>query len=259
MVATLLLVVVTGAHAQEDGPQAVAEHLRGLEVAGAWSPSGVRFEQQFVVGSTGGPSVSTVAARYAEESFAVEAALPLSAFQTPDGRQLGLGNARLGATYALPSDDGLHHVVGLGLHTNIGERSYTWVNDAEQVWPSTGFAMTWQGRTDNAPVTLGYRGVFGMTWPAPYPPFPEQFVTLGAAICADIALRDEIGVVLEGSAAYWELSPVNASVLGRFEVLGATGRAGLVLPLFTWFGASPAEFAGGVTEVVLVADIGMSF
>ena len=253
--------VATAAEAPSDPevPAPTAERVRGLEVVGAWAPSGVRFEQEFVVGTTGGASVSTVAARLAASEWAFETALPMSAFWTPDGRQLGLGNVQVGASYALPIEDGIHHVIGVSVHTNVGEHSYTWVNDAEQLWPSSGFSVSWQGRTASGPVTVGYRGSVGLTWPAAYQPFPNQFATAGGAVCADFALREEVGVVLEGSFAYWEISPLNAAALGRVEVLGATGRLGVVLPLFTWLGASPAEFAGGVTEVVVVADLAVAF
>ncbi len=241
-------------------PALAADTVEGVRIAPLAADTGVSLGSRHVVGQYGGTTAASLAARYNHEDRLVFGlSMPLATYRLPgdSGRATGLGNLMLEGWYILDDgrDDGRMSGIGVEAHIGLGARSYTWVNDATEVWPGTGVDVVWQART---PGDLGllYRASVGVHGALDYEPFPSAFLRLGAAVGADYALGDRFGVTAEAAFTYWDTSPFEVAGVFRAEIIdGLRARAGLVLPMAVWVGATPADVKAGIRETTLLLDL----
>lgn len=234
---------------------------RGLRIEPYGASTGVDITQAFVVGSNGGTNQTTLRARYARGKYGVQLGIPFIAHRMPrQARDTGLGNLQLDAWRQIGDGADGYTGIGVELHTNLGDRTYSWVHEADDIWPSTGIDLAIQARrgTDSlgtmARVALGARGG------RDYAPWANSYLTFEVAFAVDAQLMDRVGVVGEMSVAYWDLSPWDLSGMAWLDIAhGLRARAGVVLPLGVWTGlARVDEEFRGVREMTAVLDLSLS-
>lgn len=244
----------------------------GLRIASYGATSGVDVGQALIIGANAGTAQTTTRIRFAEGKFGGAIGLPFVSHRLPrQPRQTGLGNLQLDLWYALNESDTGWSGVGVELHTHISpnSRAYTWVHDADEVWPSTGIDLVYQNRKTNGNITRLLRGTVGYrrAWEAD--PWASSYLTVEAAIGADVALGeyiplgkygDRIGAVGEVVVSYWDQSPIDLTGMIRADVAdGLRLRGGMVIPFGVWVGATamPSEYRG-VREATLLMDLSFS-
>ncbi len=233
----------------DPGPQ-------GYRLRAAWSGSSVAVVEEAALGV--GASSTRVAARWASSGgVAVELALPVAFYRTPGGRAGGLGNASLAGSLALPDAGRLAGTVGIALQAPTGSPAWTWVERAVELWPAPGGELWWQGalQTDGL-LTWMFGASVGLAWPDEAPPFPARVARLAGTAGVDAALGDRVGLVVESTVAWWDVSPWELAALVRGDALGARGRVGVVLPLAADLGLTPAE--GAQRPLVLVVNLAIA-
>jgi hypothetical protein len=206
-----------------------------------------------------------MAARYTTERFGVVVGIPVARHSVPgtnfDNSRAhagGLGNLTLDGYYKIQSGK-VHSMLAVETHFNVGNRAYTWLNDGDELWPGFGVDVAWQGYMGDKLVKI-FRVGLGMHAARSSQPFPGFFPRFQASFALDYAFTPRIGLITEGSFAYWDTSPLDLSVLGRFDLFeGIRGRAGLTLPIATWAGLVPAEQKAGLREVTWVMDLSYAF
>ena len=249
---------VAKARRPTDVPLAGGHVPEGHRVVAIGGGSGVSVEQQFVVGSAGGTDETLFRAHYGQKRFSVTAGVPFAAYRTPDGRSAALGNIQLAGYYI---DASGHWQVGLETHFHLGDPAWTWSNEADDLWPGGGVDVVWEGEKVTGATTLMIRGAAGLHHAAPYAPYPSSgtYFRVQAAGVIDHGFGDRFGVVGEASIAYWDPSPVEITGLFRADIIpGLRARAGFVLPLFVWFGATPSDQRAGLSETTAVIDLSMN-
>lgn len=228
----------------------------GLRIAPWGAGSGVGIAQELVVGSTGGTNATTVAARWSAGDYGVTVGLPFTAYRNPDGRTTDIGNLQLDGWYRLKGGGALEQAILVETHIGLGDPAWTWVNRPDDLWPGGGVDVSWQARREGD-LTVMYRAGVGLHGARGYEPFPNIYPRFQAAAGLDRALPANFGLVGEASLAYWDLSPLEATGLVRWDpVPGLRARAGLVMPLFVWFGWTPSDQRAGIRETTLLIDIG---
>lgn len=238
-----------------DVPLAGAQQPRGLRVAPLGEGSSVVVSQAFVVGGTGGTNETMLVARHGTSGWAVSVGLPFTAYRTPLGRTADLGNVQLDGWYTL---SGGGSAIGLETHFRVGEPAYTWVNNSDELWPGAGADLVWQTRRVGARTIL-YRAGFGFHGSQGYEPYPGFYARLQLAAAIDQPIDDRFGVVGEAAFQYWDLSPFELTGMARADIVpGLRGRAGLVLPLAVWMGATPSSQKAGLRETTLLVDVSMA-
>jgi len=260
MIALLTVLLASPlAHAGElDGGNA----LEGYRIGQVENGSGVGLYNRFVVGPSGGVTALHFTARYGDPDGPISGSVtfPVATHDTPTGRQIDAGNLELAGYYHLPKIGGLTHSVGLELHARVTERAYTWVNEPEEFWPGAGVTGVWQGQIEKDKLTWLLRGSIGVHSAAPYDPYPASYLRVAASGAADYALNKRFGLVGEMSVSYWDLSPWELAGLVRVDAMkGVRGRAGIVLPLAVWAGATPTVQGAGVREATLMLDVSTAF
>lgn len=241
-------------------PALAADTVEGVRIAPLAADTGASLDSRHVVGQYGGTTAVTLAARYNHEDRLVFGlSMPLATYRLPGdaGRATGLGNLMLEGWYILDdgSDGGRMSGIGVEAHLGLGASSYTWVNDATEVWPGTGVDVVYQGRSAGD-LGLLYRGSLGVHGARDYEPFPNAYLRLGAAVGVDYALDDRFGVTAEGAFTYWDPSPFEAAGVFRADIIdGLRARAGIVLPLAVWVGATPVDVKAGIREATLLLDL----
>lgn len=243
-------------------PLAGGNVITGQRIAPYGAGSGVDFGYAHVLGSNGGTLRGMVRARYASGRFGVQLGLPFANYRVSRlPRESGVGNLQLSGWYDVRDDAEGYLAVGLETHGNLGERTYTWANDGRELWPGYGVSAVVQARrTVGALTTLG-RGAIGARSARDHGPFEPQHVHFELAFAADYQLGERFGVLGETSFSWWDISPWDAAILGRADLIeGLRLRGGFVLPLGTWVGFSRMEERfHGVREVSLTADLSMAF
>jgi hypothetical protein len=210
-----------------------------------------------VIGSTGGTTAAHVEARYGSGRFAGGVRLPFASFRTQDGRGTGLGNLHVDGQ-ALIDVSGATHAVGVEAHVNLGGRAWTWVNQAEELWPGGGVDAVWQVRTEGDLAWLG-RASAGVHGTQGFYPFPKVWGRIAAAGGVDWSATPALGFTGEAHVAYWEVSPIELTGLVRLEPTeGLRLRTGVLMPIASWAGLTPTAAPSGIREVTVVADLSMS-
>ena len=220
---------------------------------------GIALAEDAVVGGDGGTNVTTVSTRVVYKEYAISLSLPFAAYRTPEGRTTDLGNLFIEGMYLIEDGD-LTHGFGVDLHVNPGGQPFTWANEAEELWPGAGANAIYQMRMNLVDETaLLLRGSFGVHSSQGFEPFHTVYPRFGAAAAIDQTVATQVGIVAEASISYWDVSPVELAGLLRVDpVSGLRARGGILLPMFTWFGASPVDRPGGVREATLLIDLQMA-
>jgi len=212
-----------------------------------------------VIGGDGGTAVTTLSTRVVFGAYSVGVSLPFAAYRTPDGRTTDLGNLLLEGLYAIDSGE-LTHAVGIDFHFNPGGQPFTWANEAEELWPGTGVNAIYQlrmGLVDGTALLL--RGSAGVHTSQSFAPFHKGYPRFAASAAVDQTIAPQVGVLGETTFSYWDVSPWEVAGLIRVDpVSGLRARAGLLLPMFTWLGATPIDRPAGVREATLLIDLQMA-
>lgn len=228
----------------------------GHQIAPVDAGTGVGIGQQVVMGSDGGTAVTTATIRWAKDDLHIALGLPYGAYPTSAGRDASLGNLQLGAYYSVQPDI----VVGLEMHANVGEAAWSWANRADELWPGTGIRGVFQYRRTNESLSILARGALGFASARAVAPFPSSRAQFQMAGAIDYAISDRAGLVSELSLRTWDTSPLDIAALGRVDLTeGVRARTGLVLPIATWAGLSPADRPAGVREATWLLDVSAYF
>jgi hypothetical protein len=233
----------------------------GVRIQPYGASTGVDLAQAFVVGSNGGTNQTTLRARYARGKYGVQVGLPFIAHRMPrQARDTGLGNLQLDMYRQIGSGEDGYTAIAVELHTNLGDKTYSWVHDADDIWPSTGLDVALQARRagetfgTQARVSLGVRGG------SDYAPWASSYLTFEVAFAVDAEFGDRYGAVGEMSVAYWDLSPWDVSGLVWVDIShGLRARGGFVFPLGVWTGMSRVDpDFRGVRETTAMLDLSLS-
>lgn len=238
-------------------PSAPAGLSGGYRIGPAGSGAQVTTGLASVIGPNGGTNAAHVAARYGGERFAGGLRLPFAAYRTQDGRSTDLGNLMVDGQLLIESGGTLHSL-GVEAHVNLGGRPWTWVNKAEELWPGGGADAVWQVRTEGPLSWLG-RASMGLHGTRGFHPYPKLWTRLAMAGGLDWSASPLFGLTSEVYAAWWDISPLELTALARVQSRdGLRLRAGLLLPIAAWAGATPTALAGGARELTLITDLTLS-
>ena len=232
----------------------------GYRIGAVGGTSTVRAVQKSLVGPDGGSHATVLDATWALERTTVNLGMPFATYRTPGGRNTDIGNLQLGFARLIGDSTSGSYSSSIGVegHFNVGERAYTWINEADEIWPGAGVDVVYTGRVDGD-WTILYRASVGAAGAAEFAPFPSWYVRVAAAAGVDRSFTDELGVTGEMSVAYWDPSPWEVSGLLRADVVdGLRIRGGLVLPVSSWVGWVPAARDAGVREATVVVDVSLA-
>jgi len=212
-----------------------------------------------VLGGDGGTNVTTLSTRVVLGDYTIAVSLPFAAYRTPDGRTTDLGNLFVEGLYALDQGE-LVHALGIEAHINPGGQPFTWANEAEQLWPGAGANAVYQLRMRLADDTaILARGTAGIHTSQGFDPFHKVYPRFSASAGIDQTVASGVGIVGETTLSYWDVSPWEVAGLVRVDpVSGIRARGGLLLPMFTWLGATPIDRPAGIREITLLLDIQMA-
>jgi hypothetical protein len=231
----------------------------GYRIGAVGGGSTVRMVQKSLVGPDGGSHATVLDASWSFERMTATIGLPFATYRTPGGRTTDVGNMQIGLARLLDGQSGKYtSSIGVEGHFNVGERAYTWINEAGEVWPGAGVEIVYNGRVDGD-WSLLYRASVGAAGAAEFAPFPSWYVRVAAAAGIDRSITDEVGVTAEMSVAYWDPSPWEVSGLVRADIVdGLRLRGGVVLPVSSWVGWVPASRDAGVREATVVVDLSLA-
>ena len=234
---------------------------RGMRIEPYGASTGVDLAQAFVVGSNGGTNQTTFRARYARGKYGVQLGIPFVAHRMPrQPRDTGLGNLQLDAWRQIGSGEDGYTGIGIEAHTNLGDRTYAWVHEADEIWPSTGLDVALQARRGTDELGTMARVALGVRGGRDYAPWAGSYLTFEVAFGVHAQVMDRVGVVGEMSVAYWDLSPWDLSGLVWVDIAhGLRARGGLVFPLGVWTGlARVDEDFRGLKETTAMLDLSLS-
>ncbi len=220
--------------------------------------SGLEVQYAGMVGSDRGVNVWTTRARVTLDQVHISASVPVASYPTGLGQDIDLGNIGLSAWYDLPYF-GLNHSMGLKVHLPAGERAYAWQNSPEELWPGSGLDLLWQGRFGTNGTTLLLQGSLGIHESVDFAPFQDRWVRAGASAVLDRDLGNRFGVTGSLDMQYWDTTPIEMSVAGRADIVtGLRMRGGILFPIATWAGATPADRPAGIREATLFLSAGLA-
>lgn len=238
-------------------PEPGGQAAEGVRLWGAGGDTAVRIGHQAVLGRDGGTHATTILGRLRMDDVQLAVALPFSTYRTPGRRDHDLGNVQLQGAVALPYG-GLDQHLGLRLHFDAGDPTWTWASSATDLWPGAGIEAFWEARATGTRTWM-MRAAFGVHATPGFAPFPARFARFQVAAGLDQPVSDRLGIVAETAIQYWDPSPWEIAALGRVDLLdGLRARAGLVLPVAVWAGWTPAGGPPGVRETSLVFDLTLS-
>jgi hypothetical protein len=232
----------------------------GIRINAYGSGSGAFASQAFVLGANGGTAQTNLRARWASPMWGLQIGLPVVVSKLPrQPRDVGLGNLQVDAWRRLGSGEG-YTAIGLEAHANLGVRSYTWTNDADEVWPGFGADLVVQDQRGNGRLTRMARVAVGGRWARDYDPWRGQAVSLEVAYGLDFAASNRFGLVGEMSLTWWDLSPWDLVGLARVDLApGVRARAGAIAPIGVWAGITEIDpDLRGVRETTLVFDLSLT-
>ena len=219
--------------------------------------SGASVNVGAVLGQDGGITATTIGAHFRSGPLAVHVRLPFAVYPTPLRNTADLGNLMVSAFAVIEKP---HFVAAWGaeFHVSVGQRAYTWVNRPDEFWPGGGVELIGQLRTTGktallARLSLGMHGARG------YEPFPKLFPHGTAVIGIDQELHSHVGVNAEVAFSYWDTSPIEIAVFGRFDIVrGLRARTGFVLPVAVWAGWTPIGEPPGAREATWVTELALA-
>lgn len=237
----------------------------GFRIQGYGTGTGVSLGMKTVLGRAGGTTAGTISTNYQTDKWGISASLPFVMHRVPGFRfdntlnySDGLGNLAIDAHYVL-NDSKVYSVIALETHFNLGSRAYTWVNDGDEIWPSTGVDVAWQGISGGKLKKL-YRLAMGLHFSNGNQPYPSFFPRFSAAFGLDRSLNKQFGITAEASLNYWDTSPFELSAFVRADPLeGLRVRGGIILPVATWAGLVPADQEAGLSESTFLLDMRYAF
>lgn len=246
-----------------DAPLAGGNVVSGQRIAAYGAGTGVRIRHGAVLFGNRGTNQTDLEVRYSVGKWGVQIGLPVVAHRLPrQPRTLALGNLQVDAWRQLGRDTGGRYTaLGLELHGDIGAPAWTWLHDADDLWPGWGADLALQHRVAKGRITTISRVAVGVRSAQEYDPFPGTYPTFELALAGDVRLTDRLGLTGETSFAWWDPSPWDATGFVRVDLFeGVRLRGGVVVPLGVWAGATPApETYQGVREVTALADASMAF
>jgi hypothetical protein len=205
--------------------------------------------QASVAGGDGGTHAWSARATAPVEDLQLGVTVPFASYSTPGARGAGLGNLAVDVLWL----DGPDPDWGFGVTGRLPlGRTYTWVNDAAELWTSGGIDLYYLRRFGEGSTTGAVRTGLGLTVPAAYAPFPQVYATIDLAGMVQTELTDQVALVGEASFAYWDVSPLDVSGLLQVSPTDKLRlRGGLTLPLASWVGFQPAPVPAGARELTL--------
>jgi len=262
----LLLLLAPSAHAQDapweerlPGDAVTSDRpdpfgLQGVDLLPIGGRSGFSVGQASVLGPDGGTNAWAMHGRVRVGQADVRVGLPVASYRTPHRRTAALGNLTADVLW---SDDHAHPEWQAGATVRLPTGgAYTWVNDADELWPGIGIDAVYQRRFGSGPTTGGVRTALGIHGPAAYAPFPDVYAKVEAAGVLDQRITEAVGFVGEASFAWWDVSPVDLTAMLRIDpVDNVRLRGGLTLPVASWAGWQPAPVSSGVRETTLRLEL----
>ena len=238
----------------------------GNRILGYGTGTGVSLGMKTVAGRDGGTTAGFISTNYTADKWGISASLPFVMHRVPGFRfdntlnySDGLGNLAIDGHYVLSDSAKVYSVIALETHFNLGSRAYTWVNDGDEIWPSNGVDVAWQGVSGDKLKKL-YRLSMGLHFSKGNQPFPSFFPRFSAAFGLDRSLNKHLGITAEASLNYWDTSPFELSAFLRADALdGLRFRGGFVLPVATWAGLVPSTQEPGLSESTFVVDMRYAF
>jgi len=219
--------------------------------------SGVSVKVGSALGPDGGVTATTLAAHFRRGPLAVHVGLPFAVYPTPVGNTADLGNLMISA-FAVVEKPKVVLAWGAEFHVSVGQRAYTWVNRPDEFWPGGGVELIGQLRTTGSTAFLG-RLSLGIHGARGYEPYPKLFPHGTAVVGIDQTLHAHVGVSAEAAFSYWDTSPIELSVFGRFDIItGLRARTGIVMPIAAWAGWTPAGAPAGVREATWINELSMA-
>jgi len=221
----------------------------GVDIGPMGGSTGFSVSQASVAGSDGGTHAWTARAQVPVDDLQITVGVPFTSYGTPDTRDAGLGNLAIDLAWADGADP--DWAVGLAGHVPLGS-TYTWVNDAEELWSSVGIDAYYLRRFGTGATTGAVRTAVGIHAPAGYSPYPPVYAKVDLAGLVQSELTDEVALVGEASFSFWDVSPFD--VTGLLQVTPTDGlrlRGGMTLPLASWVGFQPAPVPAGAREITL--------
>lgn len=222
--------------------------------------TGVQVGYSGLVGPDRGVNVVTTEARLSLNALHLRAAVPFASYATERGQDTGLGNAQLSAWVDLPYSlgDTIEHSMGLRAHLNVSDPVFAWQNDATELWPGTGLELLWQGRITAGASRIVVQGTLGAHNSTAVAPFPDRWFRAGVSVAWDRDLGSRFGLTTTLDLQTWDTSPIELSAAARADLTDSLRlRAGTLIPLATWMGATPADRPAGVRELTLFASLGL--
>ncbi len=242
-------------------PLAGGQVVSGLRIAPYGAGTGAGIGQALVLFANGNTTRSLVHARYASGRWGVQVSLPVAFHDLPrQPRTVGLGNLQLDVWRRIGDDADSYTGLGLELHGNLGERTWTWLHETDEIWPGFGADLVVQRRQDLGAITTMARLAFGVRSHQDYAPLPPTTLHFEVVLGADVAMTDRFGLVGEMSASWWDLSPWDFTGFVRADLLeGVRVRGGVVLPLGVWAGVPRIdEDFRGVREATALMDLSIA-
>jgi hypothetical protein len=228
--------------------------LHGVSIAEIGGQTGLRVGSGSVVGVDGGTHAFTAEGQVRFDRYKVQLSAPYAVYRTADGRRGDLGN--LSATASLIDDQATPMwQVSATLTVRTGA-AWTWVNDAAPLWPENGLDVAYQRQLGEKALHAGVRTALGLHLPAGWEPYPRSYAKVDLAALVEQDLGERAGLIGEASLTWWDVSPVDLSVLARFDPAErARIRAGLTLPVASWAGWQPAAVPSGAREATLRVEL----
>ena len=207
------------------------------------------------LGPNGGTHLFQVQAASSIEEWRLLAAMPVASLRTYRGRAVALGNllVHIQRRVGFADQEG---AAGLAVHLNPGGDAYTWVQKTDQLWPGSGLEGTWDAHHRRGDRVWMWGARAGVHTSAGYEPVPATFVRLMMQGGMEQKLSDSWSFVGEVSVSYWDLAPLLAATFVAWEpVEGLRAQGGLVHPVATWIGWTPAQATRGFQETTAVFEV----
>ncbi len=230
-----------------DGDGSERFGIQGSAIETIGGSTGVSAAMANVLGPDGGTHAFTGTADVVWDRYKVSVALPVAAYRTGEGYRGGLGNLSATGAWLAPGPDP-EWQVGATLTLRSGQ-AYTWVNEAQQLWPDNGIDLVYLRRLGDGDLRGAVRTSVGIHVPSGWAPYPDVFARLNLAGLVEQRMADTVGVLGEVSLTWWDVSPIDASAMLWAEPVDHLRvRTGFTFPVASWAGWQPANVPAGTRE-----------
>lgn len=236
-------------------PEPIEQPAAGWAVRPVGGPAATSLSVLAVLGGSGGTQVASVSARAPAGKWQIGARVPFAAWRAPATHETGLGNLGVEIDRKLGTGS-----LGLEVVAHVGAPAWTWGYEATDAWPTSGAALAWQRPVELGEGTVIFRSSFGVYGTPDVAPVPGVYARLGLAAAGDHPLSERFGLLWEGGFAWYDPSPLDATLGARVDPGEAVRlRTAFVLPLTIWAGAGADQRTSGLTEIGWVTDLTLGF